>query len=113
ATRRLGVTERWGNNETQGPYLLTLPIDANVSDCRDITLHVRKTPVGSADGKGWIVKMTAALLRADGSTDLGAIAARDLWRDGHAFDRRFGLCQPAPAIPLPDWAPGFTIRAPR
>ena len=95
ARRSLGITERWGDQENQGPYLLRVPLSMNVVDCRELSLRIRKEPEHVSDtGRSWKVKVTMNLLRSDGSEVVGAVSPPSQWGEGgeHPFDRTFGLC---------------------
>jgi len=103
-TRSLGITERWGDDENQGPFVFRVPLSKAIVNCADLGLRVRKEPSGSPTGKSWIMRMTATLIRADGSTVVGAVSPRSQWGDGedNPFDRHFGLCQgPQAAVATP------------
>jgi hypothetical protein len=94
AQRTVGVSERWGDGETQGPYSMRIP--TGISECSDLTLRVRKTPIGSPTGKGWNMSMTASITRSNGQDVIAASSPRSDWGDGggNSYDRRFSLrCQ--------------------
>ena len=95
AQRQVGVTEKWANNENQGPYFLRIPAASIAQDCRSYALRIRKEPAGSSTGKGWIVAVSAFAHFSNGTQRDAAYQYYSQWGDGddHPYDRTFSLCQ--------------------
>jgi hypothetical protein len=93
--RQVGVTERWGNGENQGPYFLSVPLDRSVSDCHQLAVRIRKEPQGSATGHEWHTTTDLRLYLSNGSDVAAAHVSDSLpWGDGddHPFDRIIAAC---------------------